>query len=355
VSGLKGELHRSLKATRQALLSRLEGLCEYDLRRPMTPTGTNLLGLVKHLASMEHIYLGSSFGHPPPVTLPPWDESEPNAEMWARARESSESVISLYQQACAHADRTIAELELDAPGSVAHWNQDQRDTTLGALLIWMVWETAQHAGHADIVRELIDGTAGADHDQILTAPAWQAHLAQVQAAANTFKPLTRSATSLPSGDSSPGSAPSGTEQQNGDQMSCAATSLPEIERSRLRALVRADVDAAGPLHADDYQLITPNGSEMTKTDYLCSIAAGHLRYQVFEPASDIAVLGDGPVAVLRYQARISFDDGPGFTCWHTDCYELREGRWLAVWSQATEISYSQTVPSGRVVTGGCLP
>jgi uncharacterized damage-inducible protein DinB len=187
VSGLKRDLHRSLQATRQALLSRLDGLDEYDLRRPMTPTGTNLLGLVKHLASMEYIYLGASFGRPAPETLTPWDESDPNAEMWARPEESSDSIISLYQRACAHADRTITELELDTPGSVPHWQQDQSQTTLGALLIWMVWETAQHAGHADIVRELIDETAGADHDQILTEPGWQAYLAEVQAAANAFK------------------------------------------------------------------------------------------------------------------------------------------------------------------------
>jgi uncharacterized damage-inducible protein DinB len=187
MSGLKAELHQGLQAARQELLSRLEGLGEYDLRRPMTPTGTNLLGLVKHLAGLEYIYLGASFGRPAPETLRPWDESDPNAEMWARPDESSESIISLYARACAHADLTIAELELDAPGSVAHWDQDERQTTLGALVILMVWETAQHAGHADIIRELIDGTAGADHDQILTDPGWQAYVAQIQAAANTFK------------------------------------------------------------------------------------------------------------------------------------------------------------------------
>jgi len=187
VSGLKGELHRSLQATRQALLSRLEGLGEYDLRRPMTPSGTNLLGLVKHLAGLEYIYLGASFGRPAPETLPAWDESDPNAEMWARPEESSESVISRYQRACAHADLTIAELELDAPGSVAHWEQGERETTLGAIIAWMIWETTQHAGHADIIRELIDGTAGADHDQILSTPGWHAYVDQLQAAANTFK------------------------------------------------------------------------------------------------------------------------------------------------------------------------
>jgi uncharacterized damage-inducible protein DinB len=187
VSGLKGKLHQRLQATRHALLSRLDGLGEYDLRRPMTPTGTNLLGLVKHLADMEYIYLGESFGRPAPETLPPWDESDPNAEMWARPEESSESIISRYQRACTHADVTIAGLDLDAPGSVAHWDEADRETTLGALLIWMVEETAQHAGHADIIRELIDGAAGADHDQILTKSGWRAYVAQVQSAATTFK------------------------------------------------------------------------------------------------------------------------------------------------------------------------
>jgi hypothetical protein len=187
VSGLKADLHRSLQATRQALLSRVAGLGEYDLRRPLTPTGTNLLGLVRHLAEMECIYLGASFGRPAPETLPPWDQSDPNAGMWARSEESSESIISLYQRACTHADVTIAGLDLDAPGSVAHWDDGERETTLGAILIWMVWETAQHAGHADIIRELIDGAAGADHDQILTDHGWQTYAARVQAAADTFK------------------------------------------------------------------------------------------------------------------------------------------------------------------------
>jgi hypothetical protein len=187
VSAVKGDLHRSLQATRRALLSRLEGLGEYDLRRPMTPTGTNLLGLVKHLASLEYSYLGASFGRPPPEALPPFDESDPNTDMWARPEESSESIVSLYQGACAHSDLTIAKLELDAPGSVAHWDQGERDTTLGAVLIWMVWETAQHAGHADIIRELIDGKAGSDHDQVLTGAGWQTYLADVQNAAGRFQ------------------------------------------------------------------------------------------------------------------------------------------------------------------------
>jgi hypothetical protein len=188
VSDLKRDLHGALIATRSAVLSKLDGLSEYDLRRPMTPTGTNLLGLVKHLARMEYAYLGTTFARPAPEALP-WTEDDSawqNADMWARPDESSAYIVGLYQRACAHADLTIGELGLDGPGSVPHWPEGERDTTLGAMLVWMVWETAQHAGHADIVRELIDGAAGADHDEIFTQAGWQAYVAGIQAAANTF-------------------------------------------------------------------------------------------------------------------------------------------------------------------------
>jgi hypothetical protein len=107
--------------------------------------------------------------------------------MWARTDESSEYIIGLYRRACAHADQVIAALGLDAPGSVAHWPEDRRHTTLGVLLIRMVAETAQHAGHADIVRELIDGTGGPDHDAI-DEPGWRDYRARVQAAADAFAP-----------------------------------------------------------------------------------------------------------------------------------------------------------------------
>ena len=187
MSDLKAELHRKLQDSRAGLLSRLDGLSEYDRRRPMTPTGTNLLGLVKHLAGLEYGYLGESFGHPAPETLP-WVEDGSiwqGSDMWAKPGESSDYIIGLYQRACTHADRVIAALDPQAPGTVAHWPQDRRETTLGALLIRMVAETAQHAGHADIVRELIDGKGGLDQDSIDEA-TWREYLAQVQAAADAF-------------------------------------------------------------------------------------------------------------------------------------------------------------------------
>ena len=188
MSDLKAELHSKLQASRAALVSKLDNLSEYDRRRPMTPTGTNLLGLVKHLAGLEYAYLGESFGYPAPERMS-WIEDGSiwqGADMWARPDESTEYITGLYRRACAHADAVIAALSLDAPGAVAHWPEDRRNTTLGVLLIRMIAETAQHAGHGDIVRELIDGKGGPDQHTIDEA-AWRDYLAQVQAAADAFR------------------------------------------------------------------------------------------------------------------------------------------------------------------------
>ena len=185
---MKEILHDKLREGRAALLSRLDGLGEYDLRRPLTPTGTNLLGLVKHLAGLEYGYLGDSLGRPGPETLP-WVEDGSiwdGADMWALPDESSDYLIGLYQRACAHADQVIAELDLSAPASVAHWPAARRDTTLGVLLIRMAGETAQHAGHADIVRETIDGAAGSAATPAPEAASRQAYVARIQAAADVF-------------------------------------------------------------------------------------------------------------------------------------------------------------------------
>jgi hypothetical protein len=187
MTDLKDELHRKLRASRQVLLAKLDGLSEYDRRRPLTATGTNLLGLVKHLAGLEYGYLGESFGRPATESIP-WIEDGSiwqGADMWATPEESSEYIIGLYQRACAHADGVIGTLDLEARGSVAHWPADRRETTLGVLLIRMVAETAQHAGHADIVRELIDGKGGPDQDDVDEA-TWREYVTAVQTAADTF-------------------------------------------------------------------------------------------------------------------------------------------------------------------------
>ncbi len=159
------DLRRYLQDARTSVVSSLDGLGEYDIRRPLVPSGTNLLGLVKHLVGIELGYLGASVGRPAPVALP-WDEDSSvweNGDMWARPDESREYLLGLYRQAWAHSDESIASLPLTAPASVAWWPEERRATTFGHLLVRVVAETAQHAGHCDIVRELIDGRSGADN------------------------------------------------------------------------------------------------------------------------------------------------------------------------------------------------
>jgi hypothetical protein len=161
----KADLHRYLQTGRDALLWKLDGLSEYDVRRPLVPTGTNLLGLVKHVASVEIGYFGETFGRPSSEPLP-WfaDDAEDNADMWATPDESREDIIGLYHRAWAHSDATIEALPLDAIGRVPHWPEDRREVTLHRILVHMIAETHRHAGHADLVRELIDGSVGLRKD-----------------------------------------------------------------------------------------------------------------------------------------------------------------------------------------------
>ena len=156
----KANLLDYLQGARETLLWKLGGLSEYDIRRPLTPTGTNLLGLVKHQAGGELIYFGNVFGRPHGEQLP-WLEKGAgrNADMWAAPDESRDFVTGLYRRAWQHADATIAELPLDASATMPWWGEGA-DVTLGHILVHMTAETQRHAGHADIVRELIDGSAG---------------------------------------------------------------------------------------------------------------------------------------------------------------------------------------------------
>ncbi len=162
ISDPKTDLHSYLQQAREALVWKLDGLSEYDIRRPLTPTGTNLLGLVKHVAGVELGYFGDTFGRPFGEPLPAGfdEDAEPNAEMWAAADESREQIIGLYRRAWAHSDATIGALALDAVGHVPWWPGEHGEVTLHRILVHVVAETDRHAGHADIVRELIDGTAG---------------------------------------------------------------------------------------------------------------------------------------------------------------------------------------------------
>ena len=159
---LKSYFHHYLQRGRDAMLWKLEGLSDYDVRRPMTATGTNLLGLVKHVTYGEAWYFGNCFDRPFPEPLTDWvkDDAEPNGDMYARADESREFIVDRFRRACDHADDTIEALPLDATGFVPWWPAERAHPTLGRLLVHVATESNRHAGHADIVRELIDGAAG---------------------------------------------------------------------------------------------------------------------------------------------------------------------------------------------------
>ena len=129
-------------------------------RLPRTPTGTNLLGLVKHAAIGEVLYFGPTFGRawltPDEIVFP--SAGEPLNGWYATEGETSDGIIDLYRRVQAFADGTIDSLPLDAIGHVAHWGG--AEVTLHEVMVHKVVDLQRHAGHADILRELIDGAVG---------------------------------------------------------------------------------------------------------------------------------------------------------------------------------------------------
>ncbi|WP_410573459.1 DinB family protein [Amycolatopsis sp. cmx-4-61] len=176
----KNYLHGDLREIREELVGKLAGLNEYDIRRPLTATGTNLLGLVKHLTLTEARYFGEIFGRPFPGPLPRWDDrAARGADMWATETETRAEIVDRYRRAWAHSDATIAALPVDAPGHVPWWPRP--DVLLFNVLVHVLTETSRHAGHADILREQLDGSLATDshHD----AEFWAARHAEVERAA----------------------------------------------------------------------------------------------------------------------------------------------------------------------------
>ena len=159
----KSLLHTHLKVSRDLLIWKIEGLSEADRRRAMTPTGNNLIGIVKHLTGVEGAYFCDAFGRERPSLG--W-ESDPDmavgepSDMYATPEETSEELIAEYRAATAAADRSIEELDLDATGR----HHMGITVSLRWMLLVVLLDTARHAGHADIMRELIDGQAGFQRD-----------------------------------------------------------------------------------------------------------------------------------------------------------------------------------------------
>jgi uncharacterized damage-inducible protein DinB len=187
---VKGALGHYLQQARESVVKTLEGLSEYDVRRPVVPSGTNLLGVVKHLIGIELSYLSSCVGRIPAMTLP-WVEDGSiweSADMWATPDESREYLLDLYRSAWEQSSISLATLDLDAPGHVAWWSEGHRDTTFGHLLVRVLEDTAQHAGQCDVVRELIDGRGGHDASDVGDPEWWTTYVGKIQAAADAFRP-----------------------------------------------------------------------------------------------------------------------------------------------------------------------
>jgi hypothetical protein len=107
--------------------------------------------------------------------------------MWATPDQSREYIVGLYRRVWSHSDATIEALDLDAPGRVAWWRPEAADVTLHQILIHLIAETDRHAGHADIVRELIDGATGWRPDRpnhpAVDAGYWTEHHNRLEQAA----------------------------------------------------------------------------------------------------------------------------------------------------------------------------
>ncbi|MCQ4211203.1 DinB family protein [Streptomyces longispororuber] len=155
----KADLRRYLQDARDALLWKLDGLSDYDVRRPLTPTGTNLLGLLKHLTAVELGYFCDTFGRPHGES-----SIDPEKDMYATADETREQIVAGYRRAWTHSDAAIDALALDTVGTVPWWPEGRNEATFHHLLVRVLSDTQRHAGHADILREGLDGAVGYRED-----------------------------------------------------------------------------------------------------------------------------------------------------------------------------------------------
>jgi len=188
----KAHLHDHLRWVREALVWKLDGLGEYDIRRPLTSTGTNLLGLVKHLAVWESRYFGEVFGRPFPEALPRWDDEAANdAAFWAAGHQTRDEIVGLYRRVWQHSDATISALAIDAPGYVPWWHEQVK---LFNIMVHMLSDTTRHAGHADILREQLDGAVGMNAESAALdahdGAFWEARRAKIEQAARAADPAS---------------------------------------------------------------------------------------------------------------------------------------------------------------------
>jgi uncharacterized damage-inducible protein DinB len=175
-----------LQSSREALVWKLDGLSEREARRPRTPTGTSLAGLVKHCLNVEAAYFGPTFGRACPMEddLVPMDayDTDPQADWYATSDETAAGLVDLYRRVWAFADETIDELPLEATGRVPWWPAERAEVTLQRVVVHVHDDVARHAGHADILREQIDGATGlrVDNTNVPDGYDWPAYVARLE-------------------------------------------------------------------------------------------------------------------------------------------------------------------------------
>lgn len=152
VTDERGSLSGQLAHQRATLLMKVDGVDDESLRRPMTPSGLSLLGLVRHLTVTEHGWFLSIFAGAPA----PYESDDPDAEFRVGPDEDTGAVLDLYRSTCERADALVASSDLDDVATTP-WGAG---VNLRAILVHVIQETARHNGHADLMREAIDGTTG---------------------------------------------------------------------------------------------------------------------------------------------------------------------------------------------------
>ena len=191
MSDAKTVLRHYLQQTRDSLIWKLDGLSEREARMPRTPTGNNLLGLLKHCINCEAGYFGPTFGREfsTPDELVPVNayDDDPQADWYVREDESKDGLIALYRRVAIFADATLEQLPLDATGRVPWWRPDRNEVTLQRVIVHVLDDLARHAGHADIMREQYDGAVGWKPDNSnLPDQDWTAYVAKLTDLANRF-------------------------------------------------------------------------------------------------------------------------------------------------------------------------
>jgi uncharacterized damage-inducible protein DinB len=188
----KTALHHYLQEARDALVWKLDGLDERDARLPRTPTGNNLLGVLKHSLNIEVSYFGYTFGRefPTPDEVVPLEafDQDPQADWYATEEETKDGLIDLYRRVWAFADQTIEQLPLDAPGRVPWWRPGRQYVTLQRIIVHVIYDLSRHAGQADIMREEHDNAVGwqPGNSNVPDDYDWPAYVAKLTGLADRF-------------------------------------------------------------------------------------------------------------------------------------------------------------------------